>query len=359
MNLQQWIYHSPTFESDEWNLEMMKYSPWSGHRLFAYDYVCNIKPQCIVELGSYYGCSSFTFLQAIKDKGLDTLFYAIDTWAGDSFTKNDYVENIYEEYQKLYRNCFSAQKAYVLRMTFDEAVKKFEDNTIDLLHIDGSHNYEDVKHDFELWKGKVKNNGVIFFHDIGEDELFGKKMGSHLFWEEIKTKYGCTVEFPFSFGLGILFLNEKNWRKFINAIDNSYYQKQVNFAESEYKDSLRKDFFVIRDQKKYIKALTEQIEVQKQCMADYESTTDEKNSYIKKLEDDIKALLAENASLFRENKRINLEYQVELEKYKENINGKEQYILELQQGLSKYELNVKEKNEYITSLEKKSIRVNK
>ena len=40
----KWNYHSPKFECDTYNLEMMKYSPWSGHRLFAYDYICSMKP---------------------------------------------------------------------------------------------------------------------------------------------------------------------------------------------------------------------------------------------------------------------------------------------------------------------------
>ena len=33
----------------------------------------------------------------------------------------------------------------MMRMTFNEAVEKFEDKSIDVLHIDGSHHYDDVK----------------------------------------------------------------------------------------------------------------------------------------------------------------------------------------------------------------------
>ena len=81
-----WTEHQPEFESDDFARDMMTCSPWSGHRYFAYDYICSRRPGVIVELGSYYGCSSFALLQAVKDEDLDTHFYAVDTWRGDFFT---------------------------------------------------------------------------------------------------------------------------------------------------------------------------------------------------------------------------------------------------------------------------------
>ena len=234
----KWNYHSPKFECDTYNLEMMKYSPWSGHRLFAYDYICSMKPDRIVELGSYYGCSAFSFLQALKDNNMQSAFWAVDTWEGDSFTENDYTENIYQAYREIQNKCFEKQNAHMLRMTFDEAYEKFEDHTIDLLHIDGSHTYEDVKHDFLKWKDRVRQDGVIFFHDVGEDDLYGKKMGSHIFWEELKKEYPNTLEFPFSFGLGILFFDKDRFEDFKKAVDFNYYQRKANMAAAEFKLSL-------------------------------------------------------------------------------------------------------------------------
>ena len=66
-----WICHDPVFLCDAVNPDLLEFSPWSGHRRFAYDYVRNVRPAVIVELGSFYGCSAFAFQQAILDGMLD------------------------------------------------------------------------------------------------------------------------------------------------------------------------------------------------------------------------------------------------------------------------------------------------
>ena len=63
-----WKYYDPVFECDEYNRDMLRFAPWSGHRRFVYDLVSNIRPATIVELGSFYGCSTFAFAQAVKDQ---------------------------------------------------------------------------------------------------------------------------------------------------------------------------------------------------------------------------------------------------------------------------------------------------
>ena len=398
MDKLRWRYYSPIFESDQINLEMMRYSPWSDHRLFAYDYVSAIRPNCIVELGSFYGCSSFAFLQAIKDKGLKTEFYSIDTWKGDSFTENDYKENVYSHYLSIEETLFKNQEVNIIRSTFDEAVDKFPDDSIDLLHIDGSHKYDDVKHDFLTWKKKVKRDGVIFFHDIGDDLLDGELLGSHFFWEELKAEYKYTFEFPFSFGLGILFFDEKLYEAVSSEIDLLHYQKASNHEAVKYKDVLRKQFFMIKNYEKNNTSLLDQVNKSQAHLAayaenvkgkdayihelknqhnkiiqDYKITVSEKDKYIVQLEmavkgygkaedernDYIRSLEKKIGSLQdiivkqeSDIKRINREYDDNLAKYKETDDAKTGYIAELELSISKYKETVGGKDQYIKVLEK-------
>ena len=346
-----WVYHTPDFESDKLNPEMMMYSPWSGHRRFVYDFVTNLKPACIVELGSYYGCSAFTFLQALKDQCINASFYAIDTWVGDSFTENDYKEDIFDSYKKIQEQCFSEQDAHMLQMTFDQATSNFSDHSIDLLHIDGSHTYKDCRHDFETWLPKVKEDGVVFFHDISDDKLDGELLGSHLFWKEIKGKYPYTMEFRYSFGLGILLFSEKLYQSIKSAFDFDYYQQLENHAAVINKDIIRKQYFELRDAQKYIAFLQSQLSISQSNVREYEKTQKEKDAYIQDLETKNKELTEICRNEEKEISKINVIYGKNLSDYQTGMAAKDAFIEELRSTIQKYKETVEGKNQYISDLE--------
>ena len=381
--LHDFKYYSPKFEADEYNPGLLRYSPWAGHRTFAYDYVRNERPSCIVELGSYYGCSAFAFLQAMKDGGIAGSFYAVDTWEGDSFTKNDYREDIYGKYKEIQDKCFSGwgasfekdpsdtdlhtgdtiseNGAHMLRMTFDEAALLFEDASIDLLHIDGSHLYEDVKHDFLTWKNKVKKDGVIFFHDIADEEVFGEVLGSHVFWEELVSQYPLTLEFPFSFGLGVLCFDEEKYQRLKDNSSFDHYQKLENHANNLNREVIRENFFKIRDLAEYRDSLISQVELLNTEIARYGETVRGKEDYIAELQQDVETL---NAALREKDTYIG-ELQGGLQKYAATVAGKDAYIAsleervrdlegqkrDLEEAVSKYEKDLKEQNTHIEELE--------
>ena len=99
-----------------------------------------------------------------------------------------------------YNEEFYSGKSTLLRMEFEEALQRFEDGSIDLLHIDGNHEYESVKKDFETWLPKLQKGGLILIHDIlVERQDYGVKQ----FWEEIAKEYS-TEKHQEGFGLGII-----------------------------------------------------------------------------------------------------------------------------------------------------------
>ena len=50
MSERKWTYYSPAFDCEKHQPEVYVYSPWEGHRRFAYDYVRCIQPSVIVAL---------------------------------------------------------------------------------------------------------------------------------------------------------------------------------------------------------------------------------------------------------------------------------------------------------------------
>lgn len=125
--------------------------------------------------------------------------YAVDHWQGDEHA-GLYGEEVFDEVND-YNNRYYRQFSYLLRRSFDDALSQFEDGTIDLLHIDGLHTYEAVRHDFRSWLPKVKNGGIILLHDIAPRH---EDFAVWRLWEEIKAEFPDTFEFHHSWGLGVV-----------------------------------------------------------------------------------------------------------------------------------------------------------
>ena len=88
-------------------------------------------------------------------------------------------------------------------------IGRFFDAPIDVLFIDGDHEYEGVKADFELYSPLVRHGGHVVFHDIVPDDGSGSMWvgGVPEYWQEIKQQRGWeTRELVHSWeqgGLGI------------------------------------------------------------------------------------------------------------------------------------------------------------
>jgi glycosyltransferase involved in cell wall biosynthesis/GT2 family glycosyltransferase/SAM-dependent methyltransferase/uncharacterized protein YbaR (Trm112 family) len=173
-------------------------SSWWQHVPFGQWIVCAAKPRVLVELGTHAGVSYTAFCQAIAQSGLDTRCYAVDTWQGDSHA-GPYDEEVFAEFSR-FHDARYGDFSTLLRTTFDEALTKFATSTIDLLHIDGLHTYEAVRHDFESWKPKLSQNAIVLFHDtnVRRDDF-----GVWRLWDELCEQFPH-FEFLHGHGLGLL-----------------------------------------------------------------------------------------------------------------------------------------------------------
>jgi len=151
-------------------------SAWIGHENFAVWLVKKMKPSVIVDLGVDYGFSTFAFATPQIGK-----VYGIDWFEGDKLAGWRNTENHILELLKILKERFGINNVEIIKGDFSEIAKEWK-LPIDILHIDGSHKYEDVKKDYETW-----SNVERFFDEIDLPKF----------------------KFLHSFGLGVVSKNKK------------------------------------------------------------------------------------------------------------------------------------------------------
>jgi len=171
---------------------------WSCHLPFAFWLMEALRPQVVVELGVHNGVSYCAFCQAAAQLGLSTTAYGVDTWQGDAHAGN-YGDLVYDTLRAHHDPRYASFSSLV-RATFDQARDHFPPGSIDLLHIDGLHTYQEVLHDFETWLPAMSASGVVLFHDIAVRE---RDFGVWRLWETLRLRYP-SFSFPYGHGLGVL-----------------------------------------------------------------------------------------------------------------------------------------------------------
>jgi len=132
---------------------------WVGHVPFGAWVIREVSPRIFVELGTHSGNSYFAFCQSVAEARLSSECFAVDTWQGDEHA-GQYDDEIFDKVNAHHQEHY-AGFSRLLRMTFDDAVTCFADGSIELLHIDGFHTYEAVRHDFESWLPKLAPGAVV------------------------------------------------------------------------------------------------------------------------------------------------------------------------------------------------------
>lgn len=117
----------------------------------------------IIEIGCWVGRSTYPLLCGCKG-----LVYAIDHFKGSAEHQEAIKVRNLDLYKLFTKNLFGFKNLRTFKMTSEEAAKNSEiPEGVDMVFIDGSHDYNSVMLDLTLWYPRTKK--LICGHDIYEE----------------------------------------------------------------------------------------------------------------------------------------------------------------------------------------------
>ncbi|GEM_PF-1519716 len=174
-------------------------SAWLEHLPFAHVLVRALQPSSLLELGTHWGASYFCFCETVNAASIPCRCVAVDSWVGEEHS-GSYGEEVFAHVSS-YNTAHYAAFSELWRMSFDDAAKRVEDGSLDLLHLDGLHSYEAVRHDFDTWWPKLRAGGVMLLHDT---HCYHEGFGVWKLWAELEAEQSHHFSFLHGYGLGLL-----------------------------------------------------------------------------------------------------------------------------------------------------------
>lgn len=257
-------------------------SSWWEHVPIAHWLIENLKPAVVVELGTHYGVSFFSFCEAAQAYSANTFIYAIDTWQGDA--QAGFYDNEVYERVKTHHEAYHQERSRLIQSSFDDAAEHFQDASIDIIHIDGLHTYEAVSHDYNMWREKLKEGGTLLFHDCNVRE---GDFGVWKLWQEISKRDDMQcIEVMNGHGLGIATLarDRPAW----------HYELECHLSALKVKGGLLNNLARLREQ---LEATNHKLEISERHAENLNTIVRNKEKELKGLEEQIDRIESVNKQL--------------------------------------------------------------
>ena len=161
-----------------------------------------INPVNVIEIGARYGESSKVILNNLKVNKYVIIdpYTSYDEYNNDGFNKiisDDNDDNIYNKTKNELDSLHNNMVFYRTFSTDTNTINAIEDNSIDLIFIDGNHTYKYVLDDLENYYPKLKNTGIIcgddFFMRTHENDHLNTMPGNEGYDEPMV--YEAVIEF--------------------------------------------------------------------------------------------------------------------------------------------------------------------
>jgi hypothetical protein len=96
----------------------------------------------------------------------------VDPWHISAYEPGiERVDYVQEKYDQRYKETVDRLAPYnctIIRKKSLDAVKEFEDNSLDFVYIDANHDFVNFTNDLHCWKKKVRSGGIVSGHDYAD-----------------------------------------------------------------------------------------------------------------------------------------------------------------------------------------------
>jgi len=137
-----------------------------------------------VEVGSWKGRSASFMGVEIINSGKNIIFDCVDTFEGSPEHRSLNKQKLYEEFCKNtdpIKKVFG--KVHVMRSL--EAASLYEDESLDFVFIDASHDTENVYQDCNAWWPKIKKGGILSGDDYDPHAWPGVPDGIRKYFQDL------------------------------------------------------------------------------------------------------------------------------------------------------------------------------
>lgn len=117
----------------------------------------------VIEVGSWKGGSTIVIASGLKSGKI----YAIDPHKNTTAHEANKVSDTYSEFLENLKKFNVTDKVIPIRKTSEEAFRSWDKGNVEMVYIDGNHDYEYAKYDIESWLNHLKKGGILVIHDFG------------------------------------------------------------------------------------------------------------------------------------------------------------------------------------------------
>lgn len=154
---------------------------WGSDSLVFRDLIMRLRPELIIEVGTWKGASAIHMADICAELDLPTKILCIDTWLGAAEFWTDLDDP--DRYQSLkriygYPSVYYQFVSNVKRAEHEDRILAFPQTSLiagrllkswgvqaDLIYLDASHDYDDVFADMRVYWPLVRKGGVLFGDD--------------------------------------------------------------------------------------------------------------------------------------------------------------------------------------------------